>query len=226
MVLSCPECGLPAPDAEALSPGATLTCKVCGCTSAAEAFREAVPLEQRPARVATPPPGLSLVESQDGFVLIRSTRSWAALWIWAFLIVWSIRLLARLHRLVAEDGLYSWSVFLFGLLFVVSAVVLLHLAFMTTFGQIELTLTREGLLRLREGGLGIYTTRTAAWSDLISAESREFARFTPRYGVRRSQACLLRLRPEKEWCLETDGSREEADWIARYLCERVHLSRP
>lgn len=120
----------------------------------------------------------------------------------------------------------GWSVFLFGLLFVVSAVVLLHLAFMTTFGQIELALTREGLLRLREGGLGIYTTRTAAWSDLISAESREFARFTPRYGVRRSQACLLRLRPEKEWRLETDGNREEAAWIARYLCERIHLSRP
>lgn len=222
MVLSCPECGLPAPSAESLPPGATLTCKVCGCAASAEAFREAVPLEQRAARVATPPLGLSLVEGQDGFALILSTSSWAALLVWPLLVVWSMRTLSMIHRLVSENGLYSLPVFLFGLLVAIGVAVLMPLAFMATFGRIELTLSREGLLRLRKGGLGIYVTRTASWSDLVSAESREIVSFSSKRAYL-SHACLIRLGQGREWRFETDGSREQADWIARYLSERIHL---
>jgi hypothetical protein len=165
---------------------------------------------------------LKLEESFDGFSVFRSTRSWTALFFWPFLFFWAGTALRFIYWDQLSAGHVDWLMALLGLTFVACAGLLLYLAFMASFGRVELALARDGMLRLRKGGLGLYSTRTVSWADVLSAELWVDAQPEDN-GVSVRYACVIRLRQGDEWRFATGDSREQAVWLAGYLSGQVGL---
>lgn len=123
-----------------------------------------------------------------------------------------------------RDGQFDWLMSLFGLPFVIGTLLLLYLAFMTSFGRVELSLGQAGLLRLRKGGLGIYVTRTTPLAEVLSAELSAQAAAEDN-GVSMRYACVLRLRAGGEWRFPTGENREQASWLAAFLTDQIGQRR-
>lgn len=224
MNLHCPECGLPILASEITPAGDLAYCRLCERTSTVEQCRAAKPLAARPGEPEPPPAGLQLTESLTGFQVVLSTRSWVALFLWPFMLVWSGGSLGGLYGSQIKSGQFSWAMSLFGLPFVAGSLLLFYITFMMTFGRVIVESGQDGLLRIRKGGLGVYWTSSAPWIDVVSAEVEEKTR-RGKGGYQVSYECILKLRAGKPLTIGTSSDRLQAAWLARYLARRIYLRR-
>lgn len=224
MTIHCPECGLPILPSEITPAGDLAYCRLCERTSTVEACRLAKPLAARPATSEPPPKGLQLTESLTGFQVVLSTRSWAALFLWPFLVFWAGGSLGGIYGSQIRDGKFNWIMSLFGLPFLAGSVFLFGITFMMTFGRVVVESGQDGLLRIRTGGLGLYWTKSASWLDVVSAEVEEKTR-RGKNGYSVSYECVLKLRQGKPLRIGSMSERTQAGWLARYLAGRIYLRR-
>lgn len=224
MTIHCPECGLPILPTEITPAGDLAYCRLCERTSTVEACRAAKPLAQRSSAPEAPPKGLALTEDLVGFRVELSTRSWIALFLWPFLLVWSGGSLGGIYGMQIKSGQFSWIATLFGLPFLAGSVFLFSITFMATFGRVIVESGQDGRLRIRKGGLGLYWTKSAPWLDVVSAEVEENT--SRRKGCyQTTYSCLLKLRSGDALRVGTGGDRVQAGWLARYLARRIYLRR-
>jgi len=224
VTIHCPECGLPIPATEVTPAGDLAYCRLCERTSTVEACRAAKPLAQRPATASSPPAGMQVEESLTGFRVVLSTRSWVALLLWPFLLVWSGGALGGIYGMQVKAGKFSWVATLFGLPFLAGSIFLFLITFMVTFGRVIVESGQDGVLRIRKGGLGLYWTKSASWLDVVSTEVEERTTRGKR-GYRVSYECVLKLRTGKSLSIGTSSDRQQAAWLARYLARRIYLRR-
>jgi hypothetical protein len=199
-------------------------CRLCERTSTVDACRAAKPLAQRPASTERPPKGLQLTENLTGFQVVLSTASWVALILWPFMLVWAGGSLGGIYGMQIKAGKFNWMLSLFGLPFLVGSVLLFGVAFMSTFGRVIVEAGQDGLLRIRKGGLGLYWTKSVAWTDVVSAEVVEATR-RRKSGYQTTYECVLKLRQGNPMKVGTSTDREQAAWLARYLAGRIYLRR-
>ncbi len=224
MTIHCPECGLPILPTEITPAGDLAYCRLCERTSTVDACRAAKALAQRPASSEAPPKGLQFTESLTGFQVVLSTASWVALILWPFMLVWAGGSLGGIYGTQIKSGQFNWMLSLFGLPFLVGSVFLFGIAFMSTFGRVLVESGQDGLLRIRKGGLGLYWTKSAAWTDVVSAEVIEKTN-RRKGGYTIGYACVLTRRQGSPLEIDTGADREQAAWLARYLAGRIYLRR-
>ncbi len=224
VTIHCPECGLPILASEITPAGDLAYCRLCERTSTVEACRAATPLAKRPPDSSAPPKGLRLTESLTGFRVESSTRSWAALFLWPFMLFWSGGSLGGIYGSQIKAGKFDWVMSLFGLPFLVGSCFLFGLTFMLTFGRVVVESGQDGRLRIRKGGLGLYWTKSVPWLDVVSAEVEENTS-RRKGGYQTTYACLLKLRSGDVLRVGTGGDRAQAGWLARYLAGRIYLRR-
>jgi len=224
VTIHCPACGLPILPTEITPAGDLAYCRLCERTATVDACRIATPLAKRPASVESPPAGLKLTENLTGFQVVLSTRSWVALFLWPFLLVWSGGSLGGIYGMQIKAGKFSWIATLFGLPFLAGSVFLSIITFMSTFGRVIVESGQDGKLRIRKGGLGLYWTKSAAWMDVVSAEVEEVTT-QRKSGYQTSYGCVLKLRQGGPLRVGTSSDRSQAAWLARYLAGRIYLRR-
>jgi hypothetical protein len=199
-------------------------CRLCERTSTVEACRLATPLAKRPADPSVPPKGLQLTESLTGFQVVFSTRSWIALFLWPFMLLWSGGSLGGIYGSQLKSGKFDWVMSLFGLPFLAGSCFLFVLTFMLTFGRVVVESGQDGLLRIRKGGLGLYWTKSVSWLDVVSAEVGEkTSRGKGGYSI--TFECILKLRQGDPVRIGLGSDRVQAAWLARYLAGRIYLRR-
>ena len=224
VTLHCPECGLPILASEITPAGDLAYCRTCELTSTVEACRLAKPMAARPSANEPPPAGLQLTETMTGFQVVLSSRSWIALFLWPFMLVWSGGSLGGIYGSQIKSGQFSWVMSLFGLPFLAGSVILFLVAFMATFGRVIVESGQDGVLRIRKGGLGLYWTNSAPWLDVVSAAVEEKTR-RRKGGYQVSYECVLQLRSGKTLSIGSGSRREPVAWLARYLAGRIYLRR-
>jgi len=221
----CPDCGLPIATADLAPAQGLAVCRFCEKPFPLAASQAAVPYEKRPLQpVEAPPEGVSLIETMDGFRLTISTRSCVGFFLVPFTLVWSGGSLGGIYGSQIVRGEFDLVMSLFGLPFLAGSVFLFFLSFMATFGRFVVDSAPDGSLRIRKGGLGLYSTRTAAWTDVVSAELEEETS-RKKGGYATGYACVLRLRQGEPLKIDVGADRRQALWLARFLARRIRRGR-
>jgi hypothetical protein len=190
-----------------------------------EACQAAVPFADRNiVPVMTPPKGVDLVETMDGFRLTLSTRSCIAIFLVPFTLVWAGGSLGGIYGTQIAKGEFNWMMSLFGLPFLVGSCFLIALTVMSVCGRTIVELA-GGKFSIRTGALGVYRTRSAAWHDVRSCRLTEVSR-RGRNSYSTSFQIEFKVDGGKDLELSAAGvERETALWLARFLAGRIQRGR-
>jgi hypothetical protein len=190
-----------------------------------EACQTAVPFADRNiVPVMTPPKGVDLVETMDGFRLTLSTRSCIAIFLVPFTLVWAGGSLGGIYGTQIAKGEFNWMMSLFGLPFLVGSCFLIALTVMSVCGRTIVELA-GGKFSIRTGALGVYRTRSAAWHDVRSCRLTEVSR-RGRNSYSTSFQVEFKVDGGKDLELSAAGvERENALWLARFLAGRIQRGR-
>jgi hypothetical protein len=221
----CPDCGLPiqAPD---LAPAqGVAVCRFCEKPFPLEACQAAVPFADRHiVPVMTPPKGVDLVETMDGFRLTLSTRSCIAIFLVPFTLVWAGGSLGGIYGMQIKQGKFDLMMSLFGLPFLVGSFFLIALTVMSVCGRTVVELA-GGKFSIRTGALGVYRTQSAPWSDVRSCRLTE-ATQRGRSSYATTYQVEFKVDGAKDLRLSAAGvERENALWLARFLAGRIQRGR-
>lgn len=190
-----------------------------------EACQAAVPFADRPfVPVMTPPKGVDLVETMDGFRLTISTRSCVAFFLVPFTLFWAGGSLGGLYGTQIAKGEFNWMMSLFGLPFLAGSVFLIGLTVMTVAGRCVVELA-GGKFSIRTGALGVYRTQSAPWHDVRSCRLTEATR-RGRNSYHTSFQVEFKVDGGKDLEVSAAGvERETALWLARFLAGRIQRGR-
>jgi hypothetical protein len=190
-----------------------------------EACQAAVPFADRNiVPVMTPPKGVDLVETMDGFRLTLSTRSCIAIFLVPFTLVWAGGSLGGIYGMQIAKGEFNWMMSLFGLPFLVGSFFLIALTVMSVCGRTIVELA-GGKFSIRTGALGVYRTQSAPWHDVRSCRLAEATR-RGRNSYSTSFQVEFKVDGAKDLQLSAAGvERENALWLARFLAGRIQRGR-
>ena len=225
MEFHCPDCGLPIQAADLAPAQGVAVCRFCEKPFPLEACQAAVPFADRNiVPVMTPPKGVDLVETMDGFRLTLSTRSCIAIFLVPFTLVWAGGSLGGIYGTQIAKGEFNWMMSLFGLPFLVGSVALIGLTVMSVAGRTIVELA-GGKFSIRTGALGVYRTQSASWHDVRSCRLTEATRRgRNRYST--SFQVEFKVDGAKDLRLSAAGvDRENALWLARFLAARIQRGR-
>ena len=225
MEFHCPDCGLPIQAADLAPAQGVAVCRFCEKPFTLEACQAALPFADRNiVPVMTPPKGVDLVETMDGFRLTLSTRSCVAIFLVPFTLVWAGGSLGGIYGTQIAKGEFNWMLSLFGLPFLVGSVFLIGLTVMSVAGRTVVELA-GGRFMVRIGALGVYRTQSAPWADVRSCRLTEVSR----RGRNRSGTGFqieFKVDGGKDLEVSTAGvDRETALWLARFLTVRIQRGR-
>jgi hypothetical protein len=208
---------------EDLAPAQGLAvCRFCEKPFPLAASQAAVPYERRPSvPELAPPKGVSLVETMDGFHLSISTRSWVAVFLVPFTLVWSGGSLGGIYGTQIAKGEFSLTQSLFGLPFLIGSVFLIGLTVMAVAGRLIVELA-GGRLRLRAGALGVYRTKSADWRDVRGCRLTEVS-LRGRYS--NSFQVEVAVEGGKPLRVGIGAERETMLWVSRFLAGRIRRGR-
>jgi len=190
-----------------------------------EACQTAVPFADRNiVPVMTPPKGVDLVETMDGFRLTLSTRSCIAIFLVPFTLVWAGGSLGGIYGMQIKQGKFDLMMSLFGLPFLVGSFFLIALTVMSVCGRTIVELA-GGKFSIRTGALGVYRTQSAPWSDVRSCRLTE-ATQRGRSSYATTYQVEFKVDGAKDLRLSAAGvERENALWLARFLAGRIQRGR-
>lgn len=225
MEFHCPDCGLPIQAADLAPAQGVAVCRFCEKPFPLEACQAAVPFADRNiVPVMTPPKGVDLVETMDGFRLTLSTRSCVAIFLVPFTLVWAGGSLGGIYGTQIAKGEFNWMMSLFGLPFLVGSVFLIGLTVMSVAGRTVVELA-GGKFSIRTGALGVYRTQSAPWSDVRSCRLTEATR-RGRNSYSTTYQVEIKVDGAKDLELSAAGvERETALWLARFLAARIQRGR-
>ena len=225
MEFHCPDCGLPIQAADLAPSQGVAVCRFCEKPFPMEACQVAVPFADRHiVPVMTPPKGVDLVETMDGFRLTLSTRSCIAIFLVPFTLVWAGGSLGGIYGTQIAKGEFNWMMSLFGLPFLVGSFFLIALTVMSVCGRTVVELA-GGKFSIRTGALGIYRTQSAPWHDVRSCRLTEVSR-RGRNSYSTSFQVEFKVDGGKDLRLSAAGvERENALWLARFLAGRIQRGR-
>jgi hypothetical protein len=208
---------------EDLAPAQGLAvCRFCEKPFPLAASQAAVPYERRPSvPELAPPKGVSLVETMDGFHLSISTRSWVAVFLVPFTLVWSGGSLGGIYGTQIAKGEFGLTQSLFGLPFLIGSVFLIGLTVMAVAGRLIVELA-GGRLRLRAGALGVYRTKSADWRDVRGCRLTEVS-LRGRYS--NSFQVEVAVEGGKPLRVGIGAERETMLWVSRFLAGRIRRGR-
>jgi hypothetical protein len=225
MEFHCPECGLPIAVADLAPAQGVAVCRFCEKPHPLAACQEALPFERRnitPERSL--PKGVQLDETMDGFRLTLSTRSWIALFLVPFTLLWAGGSLGGIYGTQIAKGEFNLVMSLFGLPFLAGSVLLIALTVMTVWGRCVVELA-GGKFSIRTGALGVYRTQSAAWDDVLSCRLTEA---TSRGRSSYSTTYQVEIACEGGQTLKLGGTgaeREAVLWLSRFLAGRIQRGR-
>ena len=225
MEFHCPDCGLPIQAADLAPAQGVAVCRFCEKPFPLEACQAAVPFADRNiVPVMTPPKGVDLVETMDGFRLTLSTRSCIAIFLVPFTLVWAGGSLGGIYGTQIAKGEFNWMMSLFGLPFLVGSVALIGLTVMSVACRTIVELA-GGKFSIRTGALGVYRTQSAPWHDVRSCRLTEATRRgRNRYST--SFQVEFKVDGAKDLRLSAAGvDRENELWLARFLAARIQRGR-
>ena len=225
MEFHCPDCGLPIQAADLAPAQGVAVCRFCEKPFPLEACQAAVPFADRNiVPVMTPPKGVDLVETMDGFRLTLSTRSCIAIFLVPFTLVWAGGSLGGIYGTQIAKGEFNLMMSLFGLPFLVGSVALIGLTVMSVAGRTIVELA-GGKFSIRTSALGVYRTQSAPWHDVRSCRLTEATRRgRNRYST--SFQVEFKVDGAKDLRLSAAGvDRENALWLARFLAARIQRGR-
>ena len=225
MEFHCPDCGLPIQAADLAPAQGVAVCRFCEKPFPLEACQSAVPFADRNiVPVMTPPKGVDLVETMDGFRLTLSTRSCIAVFLVPFTLVWAGGSLGGIYGTQIAKGEFNWMMSLFGLPFLVGSFFLIALTVMSVCGRTIVELA-GGKFSIRTGALGVYRTQSAPWPDVRSCRLTEATR-RGRNSYSTSFQVEFKVDGAKDLQLSAAGvERENALWLARFLAARIQRGR-
>lgn len=225
MELHCPDCGLPIQVADIAPAQGVAVCRFCEKPHALAACQAAVPFADRNiVPVSTPPKGVDLVETMDGFRLMLSTRSWLAVFLVPFTLVWAGGSLGGIYGTQIAQGKFNGMMSLFGLPFLVGSVFLIGLTVMSVAGRTVVELA-GGNFSVRTGALGVHRTRSASWHHVRSCRLTEATR-RGRNSYHASFQVEFKVDGGEDLKLSVAGvERDTALWVARFLAGRIQRGR-
>ncbi len=225
MEFHCPDCGLPIQAADLAPAQGVAVCRFCEKPFPLEACQAAVPFADRHVvPVMTPPKGVDLVETMDGFRLTLSTRSCIAIFLVPFTLVWAGGSLGGIYGMQIKQGKFDLMMSLFGLPFLVGSFFLIALTVMSVCGRTIVELA-GGKFSIRTGALGVYRTQSAPWSDIRSCRLTE-ATQRGRSSYSTTYQVEFKVDGAKDLRLSAAGvERENALWLARFLAARIQRGR-
>ena len=190
-----------------------------------EACQAAVPFADRHVvPVMTPPKGVDLVETMDGFRLTLSTRSCIAIFLVPFTLFWAGGSLGGIYGMQIKQGKFDLMMSLFGLPFLVGSFFLIALTVMSVCGRTIVELA-GGKFSIRTGALGVYRTQSAPWSEVRSCRLTE-ATQRGRSSYATTYQVEFKVDGAKDLRLSAAGvERENALWLARFLAGRIQRGR-
>ena len=225
MEFHCPDCGLPIQAADLAPAQGVAVCRFCEKPFPLEACQAAVPFADRHVvPVMTPPKGVDLVETMDGFRLTLSTRSCIAIFLVPFTLVWAGGSLGGIYGMQIKQGKFDLMMSLFGLPFLVGSFFLIALTVMSVAGRTVVELA-GGKFSIRTGALGVYRTQSAPWSEVRSCRLTE-ATQRGRSSYATTYQVEFKVDGAKDMRLSAAGvERENALWLARFLAGRIQRGR-
>ena len=225
MEFHCPDCGLPIQAADLAPAQGVAVCRFCEKPFPLEACQAAVPFADRHVvPVMTPPKGVDLVETMDGFRLTLSTRSCIAIFLVPFTLVWAGGSLGGIYGMQIKQGKFDLMMSLFGLPFLVGSFFLIALTVMSVCGRTIVELA-GGKFSIRTGALGVYRTQSAPWSEVRSCRLTE-ATQRGRSSYATTYQVEFKVDGAKDLRLSAAGvERENALWLARFLAGRIQRGR-
>jgi hypothetical protein len=224
MDFHCPECGLPIETADLAPAQGLAVCRFCEKPFPLAACQAAVPFAQRNiVPELTPPKGVDVVETMDGFRLTLSTRSCIAFFLVPFTLFWAGGSLGGIYGTQIAKGEFNWMMSLFGLPFLVGSVFLISLTAMAVAGRSVVELS-GGRLNLRTGALGIYRTKSADWRDVRGCRLTEVSR-RGRNSYSTSYQVEVAVEGAEPLRFGVGAERETMLWVTRFLAGRIQRGR-
>lgn len=224
MDFHCPECGLPIETADLAPAQGLAVCRFCEKPFPLAACQAAVPFAQRNiVPELTPPKGVDVVETMDGFRLTLSTRSCIAFFLVPFTLFWAGGSLGGIYGTQIAKGEFNWMMSIFGLPFLVGSVFLISLTAMAVAGRSVVELS-GGRLNLRTGALGIYRTKSADWRDVRGCRLTEVSR-RGRNSYSTSYQVEVAVEGAEPLRFGVGAERETMLWVTRFLAGRIQRGR-
>jgi hypothetical protein len=224
MDFRCPECGLPIETADLAPAQGLAVCRFCEKPFPLAACQTAVPFAQRNiVPELTPPKGVDVVETMDGFRLTLSSRSCIAFFLVPFTLFWAGGSLGGIYGTQIAKGKFELLQSLFGLPFLVGSVFLIAVTAMAVAGRSVVELA-GGRLNLRTGALGIYRTKSADWRDVRGCRLTEVTR-RGRSSYATSYQVEVAVEGAEPLRFGVGAERETMLWVTRFLAGRIQRGR-
>ena len=224
MEFHCPECGLPIEVADLAPAQGLAVCRFCEKPFPLAACQTAVPFAQRNiVPELTPPKGVDVVETMDGFRLTLSSRSCIAFFLVPFTLFWAGGSLGGIYGTQIAKGKFELFQSLFGLPFLVGSVFLIAVTAMAVAGRSVVELA-GGRLNLRTGALGIYRTKSADWRDVRGCRLTEVTR-RGRSSYATSYQVEVAVEGAEPLRFGVGAERETMLWVTRFLAGRIQRGR-
>ena len=224
MEFHCPECGLPIETADLAPAQGLAVCRFCEKPFPLAACQTAVPFAQRNiVPELTPPKGVDVVETMDGFRLTLSSRSCIAFFLVPFTLFWAGGSLGGIYGTQIAKGKFELFQSLFGLPFLVGSVFLIAVTAMAVAGRSVVELA-GGRLNLRTGALGIYRTKSADWRDVRGCRLTEVTR-RGRSSYATSYQVEVAVEGAEPLRFGVGAERETMLWVTRFLAGRIQRGR-
>ena len=224
MEFHCPECGLPIETADLAPAQGLAVCRFCEKPFPLAACQTAVPFAQRNiVPELTPPKGVDVVETMDGFRLTLSSRSCIAFFLVPFTLFWAGGSLGGIYGTQIAKGKFELLQSLFGLPFLVGSVFLIAVTAMAVAGRSVVELA-GGRLNLRTGALGIYRTKSADWRDVRGCRLTEVTR-RGRSSYSTSYQLEVAVEVAEPLRFGVGAERETMLWVTRFLAGRIQRGR-
>ena len=224
MEFHCPECGLPIETADLAPAQGLAVCRFCERPFPLAACQAAVPFAQRNiVPELTPPKGVDVVETMDGFRLTLSSRSCIAFFLVPFTLFWAGGSLGGIYGTQIAKGKFELLQSLFGLPFLVGSVFLIAVTAMAVAGRSVVELA-GGRLNLRTGALGIYRTKSADWRDVRGCRLTEVTR-RGRSSYSTSYQLEVAVEVAEPLRFGVGAERETMLWVTRFLAGRIQRGR-
>jgi hypothetical protein len=224
MDFRCPECGLPIETADLAPAQGLAVCRFCEKPFPLAACQTAVPFAQRNiVPELTPPKGVDVVETMDGFRLTLSSRSCIAFFLVPFTLFWAGGSLGGIYGTQISKGKFELFQSLFGLPFLVGSVFLIAVTAMAVAGRSVVELA-GGRLNLRTGALGIYRTKSADWRDVRGCRLTEVTR-RGRSSYATSYQVEVAVEGAEPLRFGVGAERETMLWVTRFLAGRIQRGR-
>ena len=224
MEFHCPGCGLPIEVADLAPAQGLAVCRFCEKPFPLAACQTAVPFAQRNiVPELTPPKGVDVVETMDGFRLTLSSRSCIAFFLVPFTLFWAGGSLGGIYGTQIAKGKFELFQSLFGLPFLVGSVFLIAVTAMAVAGRSVVELA-GGRLNLRTGALGIYRTKSADWRDVRGCRLTEVTR-RGRSSYATSYQVEVAVEGAEPLRFGVGAERETMLWVTRFLAGRIQRGR-